>query len=86
MLHASFLSPLLPLGRLPLPALLPLHPLSQELLVPASLLLPLALKLHQQAPGLRHQLLEAVRQVLEAGGLRVVVARGGEGVGVWIWG
>ncbi len=89
MLHASFLPPLLPLSVLPLPALLPLQPLGQELLMPASLLLPLTLQLHQQAPGLGHQPLEALRQVLEdgfqAGGLRVMVARVGDGVGVWIW-
>lgn len=60
MLHASFLPPLLSLSRLPLPALLPLQPLGQELLMPAGLLLPLALQLHHQAPGLRHKPLEAL--------------------------
>lgn len=90
MLHASLLPPLLPLGRLPLPALLSLQPLCQELLMPAGLLLPLILQLHQKAPGIRHQPLEALRQVLEDGfqaaGLSVAVARGEEDIGAWIWG
>lgn len=61
MFHSSLLPPLVPLSHLPLPALLPLQPLCQELLVPASLILPLILQLHEEAPRVRHQPLEAVR-------------------------
>lgn len=61
MFHSGLLPPLLPLRHLPLPALLPLQPLCQELLMPASLILPLILQLHKEAPRVRHQPLEAVR-------------------------
>lgn len=84
MLHAGLLPPLLPLGRLPLPALLPLQPLLQELLMPALLLLPLTLQLQQEAPGLRDQALETVRQLpegwLHARGVQLMEGGGGEAV------
>lgn len=87
--HSGLLPPLLPLGHLPLPALLPLQPLRQELLVPASLVLPLILQLHKEAPRVRHQPLEAVRQVpddgLQAAGVSVAVGSGREAGGAWVW-
>lgn len=88
-LHSGLLPPLLPLSHLPLPALLPLQPLGQELLMPASLILPLILQLHKEAPRIRHQPLEAVREVpedgLQAAGVRVAVGSGWEGGGAGVW-
>lgn len=88
-LHSGLLPPLLPLSHLPLPALLPLQPLGQELLMPASLVLPLILQLHEEAPRVRHQPLEAVREVpedgLQAAGVRVVLGGGREGGGAGVW-
>lgn len=85
-LHSGLLPPLLPLSHLPLPALLPLQPLGQELLVPASLILPLILQLHKEAPRVRHHPLEAVRDVpddgLQAAGVCVTAGGGWEGGGV----
>lgn len=84
-LHPGLLPPLLPLSHLPLPALLPLQPLGQELLVPASLILPLVLQLHKEAPRVRHHPLEAVRDVpddgLQAAGVCVTAGGGWEAGG-----